>query len=397
MAMDDTSAAEGETDEEPDLARLERAAPAAVPDEAPSARALADPPGTVSEHELAEAETRFDGTEPPVPWPGTRDIVVVGGSGGAFEALRELLGVLPADFPAAVFVVLHAPPGHESLGPQLLKRHCALALRTARDGVPIEPGVVTFASPDAHLLLGACHVHLRRGPRENHFRPAVDPLFRSAAVYHGSRAIGVVLSGAMDDGAAGARALDRVGARVLVQSPGSAGFADMPEAAAALVPRAEALDPSGLAARLRRLVGPDPAVPVPAPVPAPFDVRLELQVATLENATMATEHRLGSLTPFNCPDCNGVLWRIDDGGFVRFRCHTGHAYTRRTLDDVQERALERTLFDTLRAHRGRAHLLHTMAEDADDERRRHLYAERAASYEEDAATLERLIRRREEA
>ena len=268
-------------------------------------------------------------------------------------------------------------------------------MRTARDGMPIEPATVTFAPSDAHLLLGACHAHLRRGPRENHFRPAVDPLFRSAAVYHGSRALGVVLSGAMDDGAAGARALDRVGARVLVQSPDTALFADMPGAVAALVPGAEALGPRALAGRLARLVGPDPAVPVPAPVPAPFDVRLELQVSTLENATMATEHRLGSLTPFNCPDCNGVLWRIDDAGLVRFRCHTGHAYTRRALDGVQERALERTLFDTLRAHRGRAELLRTMADDAEDEHRRRLYAERAASYDEDAATLEDLIRRRE--
>ena len=409
MAMDDTSAEgaasaegarDGPADPESDAARLGRAVPPpGALDEAPAApsvRTLADAPGTVPpERGLVEAETRFDGTPAPVPRPGPRDVVVVGGSSGAFEALREFLGALPADFPASVFVVLHVPAGHECLGPRLLERYCPLPLRAARNGMPIEPGVVTFAPSDAHLLLGACHVHLRRGPRENHFRPAVDPLFRSAAVYHGSRALGVVLSGAMDDGAAGARALDRVGARVLVQSPDTAHFPDMPEAAAALVPGAEALGPAALAERLGRLVGPDPEVPVPVPVPAPFDVRLELQVSTLENATMATEHRLGSLTPFNCPDCNGVLWRIDDGGLVRFRCHTGHAYTRRTLDDVQERALERTLFDTLRAHRGRAHLLRTMAEDADDGHRRRLYTERAAGYEEDAATLERLIRRRE--
>ena len=359
------------------------------------AAARVDEPGVPLGRAAADAEERFDGTAGVAPGSGARDIVVVGGSAGGLEALRELLGALPAHFPAAIFVVLHMPPGHGSRAPQLLARHCALPLRIAREAMPIEPGTVTFAPADVHLLLGACHVHLRRGPRENNFRPAVDPLFRSAAVYHGSRALGVVLSGVMDDGAAGARALDRVGARVLVQSADTAGFDAMPRAAAALVPSAEALDPAALAERLRGLTGPDPAVPVPPPVPAPLDVRLELQVSTLENATMATEHRLGSLTPFNCPDCNGVLWRIDDGGLVRFRCHTGHAYTRDALDDVQEQALERVLFDALRAHRARAHLLRTMAEDARDGAGRATLGERAASYEEDATTLEALIRRRE--
>ena len=167
--------------------------------------------------------------------------MVVGGSAGGFQALAELLRALPEDFPAAIFVALHASPDHRGALPKGLVRASALPVRRACEAMPIEPGTVTLAPADAHLLIGAHHVHLRRGPRENGFRPAIDPLFRSAAVYRGSRALGVVLSGLLDDGAAGARALDRVGARVLVQSPDSADFDAMPRATAALVPRAEAL------------------------------------------------------------------------------------------------------------------------------------------------------------
>ena len=316
-----------------------------------------------------------------------RDLVAVGGSAGGFTALKTLLSELPAGLDAAVFVTLHFASHEVGRAVDLLATHSALPLRTAEDEQPIERGTVTFAPSDAHLLLGPAHVHLRRGPRENGFRPAIDPMLRSAAVHGSTRTIGVVLSGLLDDGASGLRAVRRQGGAALVQAPGDADFPDMPTAALAAVPDAEALPLGGLAARISDLVG----RPVPPVRSAPADLLMELKIAGLENATMATEDRLGTLSPYNCPDCNGVLWEIDDGAIVRFRCHTGHAYTLGVLTGAQREALERSLYETLRAHRGHASVLHRMAEGASSDSMRRRYRDRATGYEEDAALLERII------
>ena len=318
------------------------------------------------------------------------DTIVVGGSAGSFGVLKTLLAELPTDLPATVLVCQH----HSSVGApravELLAPLSALPLREAAEGMPLEPGTAIFAAPDRHMMLGKDHVHLRRGAHENNFRPAIDPLFRSAAVYRGPRAVGVVLSGLMDDGAAGARALVRTGGRILVQSPGHADYPDMPRAALDAVPEAEAVPPEALAARIAALAG----TPCEAPGKVPWQIGVELKIAGLEGATMENEERMGTLSPYNCPHCNGVLWEIEDGPMVRFRCHTGHGYTLRTLGAAQEEALDKGLFDALRAHKGRASLIRRMADTATGETSRRMFRDRARKVEEDAERLERIIRER---
>lgn len=317
----------------------------------------------------------------------TCDTIVIGGSAGGFTALKTLLNHLPGDLDAAVFVTLHVASNEVGRAVDLLARHSALPMRTAEDGQRIENGVITFATQDHHLLIGNAHVHIRRGPRENGFRPAIDPMFRSAAVYRSTRAVGIVLSGLLDDGASGLRSIHRTGGCCLVQSPDEADFPDMPQAALEAVPDAEQLSAHDIAARITTLVG----KPVDLARPAPADIVMELKIASLQGASMATEDRLGTLSPYNCPDCNGVLWEIDDGSVVRFRCHTGHAYTLGTLTEVQKVALERSLYDTLRAHRGHASVLRRMAEIATTPNLQNRYETRADGYEEDAELLERII------
>ena len=335
---------------------------------------------------LKPNETGFNG-EPRMT--RTIDTVVIGGSAGSLAALKTILAALPADLPAAVLVCQHSSALSEMRAVDLLRHGSALPLEEARDGLPVRPGHGVVAVHDTHLMLGRDHVHLRRGAHENNFRPAIDPLFRSAAIYRATRAVAVVLSGLLDDGAAGARAMARCGGRVLVQDPDTADWPDMPRAALRAVPEAEAVPLERMAARIAELAG-APCAPAPE---IPVEIGIELKIAGLEGANMANEGRLGELSPYNCPHCNGVLWEIRDGPLTRFRCHTGHAYTIDTLDRSQEEALDHGLFNSLRAHKGRAALLRQMAEKAGPQSER-MFLSRAALVEEDAARLEEIIRSR---
>ena len=315
------------------------------------------------------------------------DTIVIGGSAGGFNALKVLLAGLDPDLPAAVLVCLHQSPQAPARTAALLAAHCRLDVETATEGRILLPGRVYVAGPDRHMMIGSDHLHLRRGAHENNFRPAIDPLFRSAAVYRGPRAIGVVLSGLMDDGAAGARAMVRTGGRILVQSPDSAEFPDMPQAALEATPQAECLDLDALAVRLNALAG----RPCADAGEVPWRIGLELKIASLEEADMDSESKLGELSPFNCPHCNGVLWEIEDGPLTRYRCHTGHAYTMRSLDAAQEEAVDAGLFNALRAHKGRAELIRRMADRLPGHASRDTLDARAARIMEDAELLERII------
>lgn len=320
----------------------------------------------------------------------TLDTIVIGGSAGAFGSLKVLLKALPEDLDAAVLVCLHTGIESALRSHELLQPHSRLPLRAAQDGMSLEKGRVLFAPPDQHLLIHGDHVHLRRGPRENNFRPAIDPLFRSAAVHRSTRAAGVVLSGLLDDGAAGLAAVSETGGLCLVEDPEGADYDSMPRAARNAVPNAEAHSPGALARRLTEIAG----SPVGEAVPATEALRLELMIASLEKNSMATAEKLGELSPLNCPDCNGVLWEIKGERTRRFRCHTGHAYGEESLSAAQEEALERTLYDSLRAHRGRAELLRRMASDAGSGASGDRLSERAEGCEQDAELIEDVLTRR---
>jgi two-component system, chemotaxis family, protein-glutamate methylesterase/glutaminase len=157
-----------------------------------------------------------------------RDIIVVGASAGGVEALSELVSAFPPDVPAAILIVLHIPAWNKSNLPQILERRGPLQVSHARDQEPIEKGHIYVAPPDHHLLVEEGRTVLWRGPRENRFRPAINTLFRAAAGAYGRRAVGVVLSGALDDGSAGSWWIQRYGGAVVVQDPKEALIPDMP-------------------------------------------------------------------------------------------------------------------------------------------------------------------------
>src|SRR5579884_1110421 len=247
--------------------------------------------------------------------PG-RDVVVVGASAGGVEALRDLVRDLPADLPACVLVVLHLPSAAFSALPMILQRSGRLPARHATDGEPLLPSTVLVAPPDRHLLVRGSQVVLGRGPKENGHRPAVDPLFRSAARWYGPRAIGVVLSGTLDDGAAGLSIIAERGGAAVVQSPEDALYDGMPGAALRAVPDAVQASGTKLAEVIAQLVQDE----VPDAVPSvDRELVMETEIPEMDPAALGDENRPGRPAAMTCPDCSGAMFVIDEGNVVRFR------------------------------------------------------------------------------
>ncbi len=316
-------------------------------------------------------------------------VIVIGASAGGLQPLHRILDDIPPDLPAAVFVVLHI--GAASHLVEILGRTAALPVMPARSGQRIEPGVIYVAVPDKHLLLHDQHILLRRGPRENLARPAIDPLFRSAASTFGARVIGVVLSGALNDGTAGLRAIKRCGGITVVQQPSDAAVPGMP-LSALLYAEIDHVAPAGaLAGLLARLVR-EPAGETP---PVPIEIRLEAAIAAQELVGMETDEQLGRPSRFTCPECHGALWEIDDGALLRYRCHVGHAFTADVVLQAQAVQAEEMLWSLMRAHQERAALARRMASQ-ERMQSRHALAEqllqRARGYDEDAEVIRRLLR-----
>lgn len=279
----------------------------------------------------------------------TRNIIVIGASAGGFAVLRQLAAALPPDLLAALFIVWHMPPDGQGLLSQVLDLAHTLPAADAVDGEAIAPGRIYVAPPDHHLLLEPGRVRVTKGPKEHRFRPAVDPLFRSAAVAYGPRVVGVVLSGALDDGAAGLQVIKRHGGTAVVQDPLDAEVPSMPRSAMRAVAVDYAVPAAGLATLLVRLS--QESVPVPPEVTMDDDnkTRIELRIAAAENALSAGVMKLGSLTPYTCPDCHGVLLVLRDGDQMRFRCHTGHAFSADSLLDALTATTENELWNALRS------------------------------------------------
>ena len=292
----------------------------------------------------------------------SRDIIVVGASAGGLEAIRTLIRGLPENLPATLFIVIHTSPEGPGLLSEILGKIAPLSVTTATDGERIVSGHIYVAPPDFHLTLGEGRIRLTRGPREHRFRPAVDPLFRSAAEQYGPRVIGIVMSGNLADGTHGLMVIKQRGGVAIVQDPHEAMVPAMPQSAvdrvkvdfvlsaAEMAPALEELTMKGVAPdsraanRGRALKGPVAEHPV---------------ADALE--TKAFE---GPPTPFTCPDCGGTLWESTNGDLARYRCHVGHGFTGESLIAAQDGKLEDILWSALRALEESLELRQRMAQRA---------------------------------
>lgn len=290
-----------------------------------------------------------------------RDIIVIGASAGGLEAFDQLIGQLPTDVPASLFLVQHMA-AHNSGEPLLrrLSRHQAFRPKLAEDKERFERGRIYIAPPDSHLLVKNDRVLVTKGARENRYRPAVDPLFRSAAVAHGSRVIGVVLTGMLDDGTAGLMAIKRCGGVTVVQEPTDAAYSGMPASAVDNVDVDYCVPLAQMGPLLIKLVD----QPAGTSRAVPSDIRTEAIIAERVLSDVAQVNGLGDQVPYNCPNCGGVLWEIDTPGRKRYRCHTGHSYTVPALLASQSEKIEEILWISLRMFEERRNLLTSMAKTA---------------------------------
>ncbi|MGI4740388.1 MAG: chemotaxis protein CheB [Janthinobacterium lividum] len=270
---------------------------------------------------------------------------------------------MPATLPAAVLVVQHLAP--ESTGQPLVKRlaaHTALRCQLAHDQAPFEAGHLYLAPPDHHLLVKDSHLLVTRGPRENNYRPAADALFCSAGVAFDSHVVGVVLTGMLHDGTAGLEFIKRCGGLAVVQDPADAEFSSMPESALRSVAIDYVVPLAQMGALLTQLVSAALAKPTPRPeLSVPPDLQLEAAIAARVVGTAEQVSQLGHLVPLTCPDCGGNLWQVDHGQVLRFRCHTGHAFTAAALAESNQRELEETLWVALRMMEERKNMLLSLA------------------------------------
>jgi two-component system, chemotaxis family, protein-glutamate methylesterase/glutaminase len=294
-----------------------------------------------------------------------RDVVVIGGSAGGIKAMLTLVGALPRDIPMAMFVVIHSSPAAPGLLPEIFSHAGSLQVQHAEDGVQFEPGVMYVAPVDRHLLVERSgRMRLTLGPRENRFRPAIDPLFRSAALAFGDRVVGILLSGGLDDGVAGLAAIKAASGLAIVQHLQEAEVPTLPRNALRHVDVDHSLPVADIAALLMSIArGEYNGGAGGGKIPAANRKTLEIEVrlAEAKEGFRGDILELGNPSMLTCPECHGTLMRLNDESILRFRCHTGHGYTAASLLGALNERIEDALWNSVRALEESAMLLNHMA------------------------------------
>jgi two-component system chemotaxis response regulator CheB len=322
------------------------------------------------------------------------DVIVIGASAGGVEGISRVVSELPRDLQASVLVVLHVSRGRSML-PEILSRAGRLPAVHPEDGTPLQYGRVYVAPPDHHLLVEHGRARVVHTASENGVRPAVDPLFRSAARAYGTRVLGVILTGALDDGTAGTVAVKEAGGITIVQDPDEAFSPGMPRSAIASGAVDHVLPIRDIPVLLTALVD-EEASARRGSVDHPHLRPMEPDLATMPLALRGSD-RPGKPSVFTCPECHGTLWEADEGGLLRFRCRVGHVYSPESMVAAQTDEVDRALWVALRTLEERAALAHRLAERG--RYRHHLGVEkaftaRALEAEREADQIREVLRRR---
>lgn len=291
-----------------------------------------------------------------------RDIIVIGASAGGIKALIDMVKTLPKNFKASVFIVVHISPSYPSQLPEILNWSAEVKAVHPADGEKIKPGMIYIAPPDHHMLVSPGHVIVKKGPKENRFRPSIDALFRSAAYEYGPRVIGVVLTGMLDDGTSGLWSVKRLGGITIIQDPDDAEFPDMPQNVLEFVDVDFSIPLMQIGTLLTELA--TQAAPQKQGLTAKEmkQIEMEVVIAANKDAFEIGIMNMGELTPFTCPQCHGALVSLKEGISVRYRCHTGHAFTTAALLAGVTESVEERLWASVRALEETNMLLQKIAE-----------------------------------
>jgi two-component system chemotaxis response regulator CheB len=326
---------------------------------------------------------------------GNRDILAIGTSAGGFEALRFLAGEFSREFPASIMVTIHLSTQFRSELDAILTQAGPLPATFAVDGEKLERGHIYIAPTERHLIVESGHVRLGSGPRENNARPALDPLFRSAALCCGWRTVGAVLTGTLGDGAAGLSALKQSGGITVVQDPGDAAFPEMPATALTRSQPDHVVGLAGMPALFEKLVRQSAG----QAVPVASNLEYEVNIASGGRGSMSEMDRIGRRSVLACPDCHGVMWEIDEGELVRYRCHVGHAYSAEIMSLALDENLKQAFGSALRALDERIALARKLEAQANTAGRTRIagsWAAKALEFEAEAKVIRDSIRRTDE-
>ncbi|QPC81732.1 chemotaxis protein CheB [Phototrophicus methaneseepsis] len=316
------------------------------------------------------------------------DIIVIGASAGGVEALIQLVQSLPADLPAAMFIVLHVASGGASVLPQILTDKGHIPAVHPQSGDSIENGKIYVAPNDHHLIIDDGVVVLSNGPRENGFRPAVDSLFRTAANTYGSRVVGVILTGLLDNGSAGLVSVKRQGGIAIVQDPEDAMFSSMPESALKVVQADYVLPLAQIPETLVKLASTEVTETPKSGDPSRTD---SATTGDKDDIYMKSE---GKVTDMVCPECGGVIVEYHEGinnNLVRFECRVGHRYSLQSMLQKQEETVEAALWAAVRSLEENSSLFQRMKQQAYD-LNNVLSAERYAARAQEAEQYADVIR-----
>jgi two-component system chemotaxis response regulator CheB len=292
--------------------------------------------------------------------PLTRDIVVVGCSAGGVEAIPKLLHLMPKDLPASICIVQHISRASPHYLVDIFRRATLLAVEWAEQGAPLRHGTVYVSPADVHFLFADDHISLVGGARENHARPSIDKLFRSAAAHHGSRVIGALLTGMMEDGVAGLCAIRDAGGIVMVQDPDDAQYPELPSRALLAIEPDRVLPLLGLGQAIISLAG----QPVEK-MQVANELLVEAEIDRIGQVSPSTLGRIASQTPVPCPDCKGPTWLFGDEKARRYRCYQGHVISAHQVLKREDVEIQNAMWSAVRALNDRASTLETLAADSD--------------------------------
>lgn len=290
-----------------------------------------------------------------------KNIITIGASAGGLEAISRLVTTFQAEMDAAIFIVIHLSEYSKAdVIKNILQKRTALLCVVPVDQQEIENSTIYLAPSDHHLLIDIGQMRVTKGAAENHWRPSIDTLFRSAATAYNACVTGIILTGLLDDGTSGMNAIKQCGGRCMVQSPEEAAFPDMPNS----VLRAVTVDYNVAIAEMGSILN-DLFTKAPCEEHnVPVEIKLEADIARRLTTEIEDIAKLGSFTPLTCPDCGGVMVKIDHDAVPRYRCYTGHTFTEKFLEVEQLRRIEESVWVSIRMMEERKNLLINLEAEA---------------------------------